>query len=71
MNRCPICNSPLQDMVVICRACGEELPLRVVVVSEGSRDGGFAVVEEERAAVGRKQEGVHERWNYERRGKET
>jgi hypothetical protein len=47
-------------MVVICRACGEELPLRVVVVSEGSRDGGFAVVEEERAAAGRKQEEVHE-----------
>jgi len=30
---------------VVCGHCGEVLPLRVIVVSEGSRGGGFALVE--------------------------
>jgi hypothetical protein len=35
----------LREALVVCRYCGEVLPLRVVVVSEGSHgDGGFAVV---------------------------
>ena len=51
MDRCPICDTKIENAVVICRACGEELPLRVVVVSEGSRGGlGFAVVRDESRA---------------------
>jgi hypothetical protein len=46
MDRCPICSTEIQHAVVICRACGEELPLEVVVVSEGSHGGHFAVVDE-------------------------
>jgi hypothetical protein len=53
MDQCPICEKSLRDALVICGYCGEELPLRVVVVSEGSRgDGGFAVVEEQEGAEG-------------------
>lgn len=45
MDQCPICEESLHDALVICGYCGEELPLRVVVVSEGSRgNGGFALV---------------------------
>lgn len=47
MDRCPICNTKLQDAIVICRACGEQLPLKVVLVSEGSRGGHVAVVAED------------------------
>ena len=43
MDRCPICHDPLRDAIVVCGVCGEELPLRVVVISEGSRGGGIAV----------------------------
>ncbi len=45
MDECPICKGALRDALVICGHCGEVLPLRVVVVSEGSRGGGFALVE--------------------------
>lgn len=43
MDQCPICDGSLRDALVVCRYCGEELPLRVIVVSEGSRGQGFAV----------------------------
>lgn len=45
MDSCPVCGASLQDALVICGHCGEVLPLRVIVVSEGSHGGGFAVVE--------------------------
>lgn len=48
MDRCADCGALLRDAVVLCRGCGRELPLRVVVVSEGSRGGGFALVVEAR-----------------------
>ena len=48
MERCPICDESLWEALVVCRYCGEVLPLRVVVVSEGSRGGGFAVAVEAR-----------------------
>ncbi len=44
MDRCPECGKTLQDALVVCGHCGEVLPLRVVVVSEGSHGGGFALV---------------------------
>ncbi len=45
MDRCPICGLPIDGAVVLCGQCGEELPLYVVVVSEGSDDESlFAVV---------------------------
>ncbi|MFQ6102112.1 MAG: hypothetical protein ACE5OS_12885 [Anaerolineae bacterium] len=47
MDHCPVCTGTLRDAVVVCFYCGEELPLRVVVVSEGSHGGGFAIVTEE------------------------
>ncbi len=50
MDECPVCDTPISEALVICGNCGEVLPLRVVVVSEGSHGGGFAVVEE---SVGR------------------
>jgi len=43
MGRCPICKESLQDALVVCAHCGELLPLRVVVVSEGSHGGGGRV----------------------------
>lgn len=43
MDQCPICEGALRDALIVCRYCGEELPLRVIVVSEGSRGQGFAV----------------------------
>jgi hypothetical protein len=43
MYRCPICHDPLRNAIVVCGVCGEELPLRVVVISEGSHGGGIAV----------------------------
>ena len=46
MDQCPICGGSLEDALVVCGQCGEILPLRVVVVSEGSHGGGFAVVAE-------------------------
>jgi hypothetical protein len=49
MDRCPICDTKIQHAAVICRACGEELPLTVVIVSEGSRGGHVAVVAEHTA----------------------
>ena len=46
MDRCPICTASIDHAIVICSTCGEELPLRVVIVSEGSRGGHFGVVRE-------------------------
>lgn len=48
MERCPICEEPLARAVIVCGGCGEELPFRVVVVSEGSQGGGFVLAVEER-----------------------
>lgn len=48
MERCAACGAPVREAVVVCRGCGRELPLSVVVVSEGSRGGGFALVVEAR-----------------------
>ncbi len=44
MDRCPECGNTLQDALVVCGHCGEILPLRVIVVSEGSQGEGFALV---------------------------
>jgi len=43
--KCAACGAAVRDAAVICRGCGRELPLKVVVVSEGSHGGGFALVE--------------------------
>ncbi|HIP87427.1 MAG TPA: hypothetical protein EYH27_03195 [Anaerolineales bacterium] len=45
MTRCAVCGEPLQKVVLVCYYCGEELPVRIVVMSEGSRGGWFAVLE--------------------------
>ena len=47
MVTCPICGEPLEGAVVVCGGCGEDLPLRVVMVSQGSHGGGFLLVAEE------------------------
>ncbi len=68
MGRCPICGEMLQDAIVVCRNCGEELPLHIIVVSEGSWGGGFAIAVERKVkgkaqeiACGNIQEEVNER----------
>ena len=48
MDRCPTCTEPLHNAQVVCAGCGEVLPLQIVVVSEGSQGGGFALVKEVR-----------------------
>ena len=58
MQHCPGCGDGLHRALVICDECGEVLPLRVVIVSEGSRGGGYAVVVDEQAQQGA-QEGVN------------
>lgn len=45
MENCPICGASLRQAVVVCGGCGEDLPLQVVVVSEGSRGGGVVLVD--------------------------
>ena len=47
LERCPVCDASLHDARVVCAGCGEELPLRVLLISEGSQGGGFALVEPE------------------------
>ena len=56
MDRCPECGNTLQDALVVCGHCGEILPLRVIVVSEGSQGEGFALVTEKQEARGKRQE---------------
>ena len=46
MNRCPACTQSIRTAHVVCRGCGKVLPLQVVVVSEGSQGGGFALVQD-------------------------
>ena len=58
MQQCPGCGEGLHKALVICGACGGLLPLRVVVVSEGSRGGGYAVAVYDRSQQGA-QEGVN------------
>ncbi len=41
---CPGCGQSVRDALVVCGHCGQVLPLRVVVVSEGSHGGGWALV---------------------------
>ena len=48
MDQCPVCAETLRSAVVICSRCGSKLPVQIVVVSEGSHGGGFAIVTEER-----------------------
>jgi len=61
MDHCPKCGETLQDALVVCGHCGKVLPLQVIVVSEGSRGGGFAVVaEEQRSRRAEEQEEVNE-----------
>ena len=43
MDKCPTCDETLHDAIVVCAHCGQTLPLQVVVVSEGSHGGGFAL----------------------------
>jgi hypothetical protein len=50
VENCPFCGGSLREATVICHGCRQELPLRVVVVSEGSHGGGFAVVVEKECA---------------------
>jgi hypothetical protein len=44
VEHCPECGQPAVEALVVCAHCGEVLPLRVVLVSEGSHGGGFALV---------------------------
>ncbi len=46
MDHCPECGETLDNVVILCGQCGQELPLRVVVISEGSRGGGFVLTRE-------------------------
>jgi hypothetical protein len=64
LERCPVCDTSLHDARVVCAGCGEELPLRVVLVSEGSQGGGFALV----APKHKEHEKEHERHEKERKG---
>jgi hypothetical protein len=48
MEECPVCDAPLAEALVVCGHCGERLPLRVVLVSEGSRGQGFALTAAEK-----------------------
>ena len=57
MDQCPACGQSLQDARVVCGHCGEALPLRVIVVSEGSHGGGFALVVEEPGSGGAEERG--------------
>ena len=50
VGRCAICGTEWREALLVCPFCGEEHPVRIVVVSEGSRGGWFAVV------TGRRQE---------------
>ncbi len=61
MDRCPECGETMQDALVICGHCGQILPLRVVVVSEGSHGGGFALVEEEEQEQQEQEERISKR----------
>ena len=44
---CPVCADPASQARILCAGCGAELPLRVIVVSEGSHGGGFVLVTED------------------------
>lgn len=46
VERCPECGASTAEAVVVCTCCGERLPLRIVLISESSRSGGFALAEE-------------------------
>jgi hypothetical protein len=52
MDQCPFCGETLQDVRVACGHCGEALPLQVIVVSEGSHGGGFALAVEDQRGRG-------------------
>ena len=54
VDQCPICELPIERAIVLCSQCGEELPMRVVVVSEGSQgESYFAVVKSTQARTAR------------------
>ena len=59
MHQCPECGETLRDALVVCGHCGAHLPLQVIIVSEGSQGGGFAVVMEEREAGGKMHDAGH------------
>jgi hypothetical protein len=54
---CPVCGDPASEARILCTGCGQELPLRVIVVSEGSQGGGFALVVEDRDRMARQNAG--------------
>jgi len=76
MNHCPTCTECIYTARIVCAGCGEALPLRLVVVSEGSQGGGFALARE--VSVGEnadhdlqgKADGDWQRERVEQRGKE-
>ncbi len=76
MNHCPTCTESIHTARIVCAGCGEALPLRLVVVSEGSQGGGFALARE--VSVGEnadhdpqgKADGDWQREQIEQRGKE-
>ena len=58
MDRCSNCDADLREALLVCGRCGGHLPIRVLIVSQGSRGGNFALVEE---VVVREREGSQEK----------
>jgi hypothetical protein len=60
MEQCPVCGERTENARVVCGGCGQELPLRVVVIGECSWGPGFAVIAGQTNATERKEQD-HER----------
>jgi hypothetical protein len=60
MEQCPVCGESIARARVVCGGCGQELPVRVVVIGECSWGPGFAVIAEQARTTDRK-EGKDER----------
>ena len=44
VGRCTACGMEWRKAILVCPLCGEEHPVRIVVISEGSHGGWIAVV---------------------------
>ncbi|MBN1933085.1 MAG: hypothetical protein JW934_00395 [Anaerolineae bacterium] len=56
MELCPACGEKTECARVVCGGCGQELPLRVVVISQASWGSDFAVIAEQIDAPERKEQ---------------